>query len=210
MAQFAVSWKEQESELGPVIRKDVLLYSSTRNTHICQGQPAVCDSGCMSERKIQVLTVNFCVIGQLWWKSGYRCCLTVLGSNPPSVWSLHVPRVSVWVLSRHSDFLPHSKDLQLIGDPELLIGVNVSAHDCLSLCVSPATDSTLRLNKKLKQKTKTPKQHISIFGRVLTKGDWFESAEQKSGLILQIADNSYILLSYSLIVDLSVFIISFI
>lgn len=171
MAQFAVSWKEQESELGPVIRKDVLLYSSTRNTHICQGQPAVCDSGCMSERKIQVLTVNFCVIGQLWWKSGYRCCLTVLCSNPPSVWSLHVPRVSVWVLSRHSDFLPHSKDLQLIGDPELLIGVNVSANDCLSLCVSPATDSTLRLNKKLKQKNKTPKQHISIFGRVLTKGD---------------------------------------
>lgn len=122
------------------------------------------------------------------------------------MWSLHVALVSVWVLSRHSDFLQHSKDLQLIGDPELLIGVNVSVHDCLCLCVSPATDSTLRLNKKLKQKNKTQKQH----NRSLTKGDRFESAEQKSGLILQIADNSYILLSYSLIVDLSVFIISFI
>lgn len=58
---------KNKSELGPVIRKDVLLYSSTRNAHICQGRLAVCDSGCMSERKIQVLTVNFCVIGQLWW-----------------------------------------------------------------------------------------------------------------------------------------------
>ena len=57
----------------------------------------------------------------------------VAGSRPPwswvwdlSVWSLHVLPV-VWVFTRFSSFLPHSKNmLRLIGDSKLLMCVIVA------------------------------------------------------------------------------------
>ncbi len=56
------------------------------------------------------------------------------------MWSLHVLPVSAWVLSRYSDFLPQSRDVQvqLIGDSISQVGLNVSMNGCLSLYVRTA------------------------------------------------------------------------
>lgn len=47
------------------------------------------------------------------WGSTMVQCVALLsyskGSNPPSVWFLHIQPVSVWFLSRRSSFLPQSQ-----------------------------------------------------------------------------------------------------
>ena len=51
-----------------------------------------------------------------WWLALFPHGKRVLGSNPGrglSVWSLHVLSLLVWVFSRYSGFLQHSKDMML-------------------------------------------------------------------------------------------------
>lgn len=52
-----------------------------------------------------------------------------------SVWSLLVLPMSGCVLSGYPGFPLQSKDMQLVG-----LGLNVRVNDCMSVCVSRATD----------------------------------------------------------------------
>ena len=58
---------------------------------------------------------------------------------PLSVWSLHVLPVYAWVLSGYTD-LPPSKNMhaRLIDESKLSLGVSVSVHGCVSLCLCVA------------------------------------------------------------------------
>lgn len=78
----------------------------------------------------------------------FQCSLTarrLLALNRaswwPSVWSLHVLPLLVWVLSRCFSFASFVGYVHFrTGYSKLAVGVNVSLDDCLSLCVDSAVD----------------------------------------------------------------------